>query len=253
MWLRAAATQLSARAIARQLGCAPDTVRAAFRAAEIKPAATNRSRRPAELDDPDWLAMKYRTCSAATIAAELGCAPATVNRALHRHQVVVRDRSAGQQFRSPAPLDDPVWLADRYAAGASTSTIAEELGIPAITVNKALHRHDIALDRPWVRRDTTRLERPPDRQLASVWDEHHTIRAVAQQFSVAHTTAAIWLARADIFVNDIPALSRSQLEAAITDGLPLRQIAARHHVSQHIVTVELIRHDLLEQHRHRPS
>lgn len=253
VWLGTTSAQHSARAIARQLGCGLSTVLAALRRAGIKPAASNRTLRPVLLDDAVWLAERYKTCSAGTIAGELGCAPATVITALRRHDIAVRDHSAAQQSRSPALLRDPVWLAARYAAGAPASTIADELSIPEITVYKALHRHGIELDGPWVRRDTARLERPPDRQLAAVWDEHHTLRAVALHFCVAHTTAAVWLAHAGLFVKDTPALSRTQLERAIADGLGRHQIAARHRVGPHIVTVELIRHGLLDKHRHRPA
>lgn len=252
-WLREAAAGRSQRSIAAELGCSQSAVQAAMRRHGIRSRPSRRASRPVVLDDRDWVVRRYAEASAGTIAAELGCARSTVISALRRHGIEVRDRSTGQLLDSHPRLLDAGWLTARYEQGCSGAMIAAELGVPEPTVYKALHRHRVAVDAAWVRRDTTRLERPSDSELLRSWEEDPRVRAIATRWDVAHTTAAVWLAHAGIFVRDTPALSEQQLRAAIDEGLPLRGIARRHRVGQHTVTIELIRHGLVEQHRHRPA
>jgi hypothetical protein len=53
-------------------------------------------------------------------------------------------------------------------------------------------------------------------------------------------------------VKDTPAISRTDLVAAIDAGRTIRQIAAEHRVTGRTVKVELRRFGLVEAHRRRP-
>jgi len=64
-------------------------------------------------------------------------------------------------------------------------------------------------------------------------------------------TAAIWLAEVGIFVNDTPAISRSDLETAIASQDSIDTIRRRHRVTDRTVVVELHRHGLFADHRRR--
>jgi transposase len=253
-WLDGEAAERSARAIGRDLGVTADTVLRAMRLHNIPvqfATAPHKSRRP-ELDDREWLSAQYEQRTAAQIGASLGVAVSTVIAALERHGIRLLDARAKQRRQMPPELDDPEWLRQRYATAAGAQ-IAAELGVSIATVHNTMHHFDIEADGPWVRRDTTRHQRPSDRQLAKVWDANGTIRSISQAFGVAHTTAAVWLADAGIFVNDVPAISRRDLVTHIAAGDTIAQIAKQHHVTDRTVSIELRRHHLIEAHRHRPT
>ena len=252
-WLAGECESRSASSIARELGVAPDTVLRAMRLHGI-PVRFATSQRPtprAELDDASWLAERHERMTPAAVADELGVAESTVRRALERHGIRLRTRSTGQRFRSPPELNDPAWLAEQYETKPA-SRITRELGVSKEAVHKAMVRHDVEAEGPWVRRDTTRLQQPARAQLEQVWNEAGTIKAVALRFNVSHNTAVIWLADVGIFVKDTPAISRSDLVAAIEAGRTIRQIAAEHRVTGRTVQVELRRFGLVEAHRRRP-
>lgn len=106
---------------------------------------------PARLDDPQWMTDRYASASSETIARDLGVAATTVRRALLRHGIDVRDRSAGQMFRAAPQLHDAGWLRQRYSAGRSGAEIAAELGVSVAAVHHAFDRPGIDCDGAWVR------------------------------------------------------------------------------------------------------
>lgn len=252
VWLSDRLDRVSGRRIASELGVPVAAVQRALRRHGIRPRPSPRDQRPSQLDDAEWLEQQYSEASAETIAAALGCARSTVISALRRHGIQVRDHSTGQRFRTPAALSDRDWLVERYESGATGADIANEVGAPVATVYAAMARHEIRFDGAWVRRDNTRLDRPSDRDLEERWGVHGTVRGVAREYGVAHTTASVWLAHAGIFTRATPAISAAELSSAVTAGMTMRQIARHHRVGQTTVTVELIRHGMLGTHRNRP-
>ena len=253
-WLAGEAATRSARAIARELGVSADAVRRAMRLQNIpvRFATSPRTRTRPELEDREWLRAQYEQRTAVEIGASVGVAASTVIAALERHGIALLDGRAKQRRRMPRELDDPDWLRRRYATVAGAQ-IAAELGVSIATVHNTMRQYGIEADGPWVRRDTTRLQRPSDRQLATVWEANGTIRSISRTFGVAHTTAAVWLADAGIFVNDVPAISRRDLVAHIAAGDTIAQIAKQRHVADRTVMIELRRHHLVEAHRLRPT
>lgn len=212
-------------------------------------AMTDRSK----LNDGEWLADRYASASLGTIARELGVAPETVRRAMRRHGIEVRDRSSGQKFRAAPELHDPDWLREQYAAGQTGAQIAALLGVSLAAVHHAMARHGIETDGSWVRRDTTRLQRPPKRAIERLWNRHGTIKGVARELGAAHTTTAVWLADVGVFLHDVPAISRRDIERHIDAGRTIAEIAAAHRVADRTVMIELRRHGLVDAHRLRPS
>ena len=91
-----------------------------------------------ELGDRSWLSERYvdQGMTAAEIAAELGCHPTVVTRALKRHGIVVA--------RGFKQLSDAEWLRGQYMEdGRSTTAIAQEIGCNPDAVRQALGRHGI--------------------------------------------------------------------------------------------------------------
>lgn len=253
-WLREQCETRSASSIARELGVAPETVLRAMRlhGIPVRHARSHRPRLRPELNDPVWLAERHDRMPPAAIADELGVADSTVRRALETHGIAIRDRSSGQRFRSPPELKDPEWLRAQYATKPA-SLIADQLGVSKAAVHKAMDRHGVDADGPWVRRDTTRLEHPSQSELERAWDQEGSIKGVARRLEVSHTTAAIWLADVGIFVRDSPAITRRDLLAAIEAGHTIREICVDHRVTDRTVQVELRRFGLVREHRHRPT
>jgi DNA-binding CsgD family transcriptional regulator len=251
-WLTEAAATRSSQVIATELGCAPATVQRAMRRLDIAPRPANRDLRPAELDDRAWLADQYEHASAETIAQLLGCAPATVNRALRRQGITIRSRN-DQRHKMPARVYDEAWLRTQYEAGRTPAQIARELGVSTPLVYKSMARLGIELDGPWVRGNSRRLKRPPKRRLEQLWKRHGTIKQVARELDVSVNTAAVWLADVGIFVKEVPVISRSDMERHIAAGRSIREIMRIHHVTDRTVMVELRRHGLVKAHKLRPS
>jgi len=77
------------------------------------------------------------------------------------------------------------------------------------------------------------------------------MKGVAQRGAVPVSTAAIWLARIGIFANELPAISRAELIAAIDRGDSVDAIRRKHRVTDRTVVVELLRHDLHEARKRR--
>lgn len=91
------------------------------------------------LADGDWLREKYASgLTHAQIAAEVGCAASAVTYAMRRHGI--RSRPAARAPTYPE-LHDPKWLEERLAAGATSASIARELGCHYNTAQQAVRRH----------------------------------------------------------------------------------------------------------------
>src|SRR5215207_4211303 len=85
--------------------------------------------------DPQWLRRRYLVDLASTveIAAELGCAAGTVNKALRRPQLPVRSGRSYPRLRSRA------WLRRAYVTDrSSVEEIAAEIGSGPSSAQKAL-------------------------------------------------------------------------------------------------------------------
>jgi DNA-directed RNA polymerase specialized sigma24 family protein len=140
-WMR---EQLRARTmadIARELGCPEGTVRDAARRAGRTPGPRPR-RRPAILDDAEWLRAALVDRSAADVARELGCSSTTVLRAARGHGVA--SPMQGHRPRFPE-LHDPAWLAANINVG-TAADLAGVLGCSVASV-KAARRRLVVLQR----------------------------------------------------------------------------------------------------------
>ena len=133
--------------IAAELGCHPSTVSDALREHGIParygiPTWSGGQPRSPELADGGWLKAEYETGGRTTtaIAAELGCSPSTVARALARHGIPPRPASPPLLPK----LTDGGWLKAEYETGGrTTAAIAAELGCSPTTVAEALREHGI--------------------------------------------------------------------------------------------------------------
>lgn len=236
-----------------RLGVSASTVRRALVRRGIDRLPRNRNRRPttaAVLDDPAWLVEQYRTQTAVSIASEVGVSSRTVYAAMQRHGIERRAEPGTMALTQPRLIDGE-WLTDAVER-ASSSTIAAELGVNAGTVREAYRRVGIKPSQTsqLYARGRARA-RPTEVELRAAWDSEKTLRGVARRLSTTHTTASVWLAEIDVFVDDTPKLSRTELVGAIEQQQSLRDIAAKFGVAVTTVRVELLRHRLLEKHRHR--
>ena len=137
--------------LAAEIGCRPPAVLRALKRAGIERRPGRPPRRYPQLHDRDWLARRYLTDAqpARVLAAEIGCAPSSVRRALRRHQISVRGRPRRPQLR------DVTWLRRRYVDEvASISELAGEVGCTPSAIRKALAAARIGLHPP-TRRATT--------------------------------------------------------------------------------------------------
>lgn len=236
-----------------RLGVSTSTVLRALVHHGIDRLPRNRNRRLATatvLDDPAWLVEQYRTRTAVSIASEVGVSPRTVYAAMQRHGIERRAEPGILALTQPRLIDGE-WLADAVER-ASSSTIAAELGVSAGTVCEAYRRVGIEPSQTSQHYVRGRARaRPTEVELRSAWDSEETLRGVARRLSIAHTTASVWLAEIGVFADDTPKLSRSKLVGAIEQQQSLRDIAAKFGVAVTTVRVELHRHRLFENHRHR--
>ena len=283
-WLR---QQLGARrplaSIAAEVGCSESAVRAAATRhgiAERRRPSDQRQFPP--LHDAAWLHQQYVQAgrSSTQIAAQLGCSPNAVLRALHDHGVPVR--SIRRRFPQ---LHDRAWLRRCYVhEGRRPSAIAKDLGCHRGTVVKALHRSRITLraqvrfrqlrDRAWLRRryviegktlraiatevgcqpstvvqalrrariKPRRRRRPSSSRLRTDWQRYGTINSVAALYEVSPARAELWLAELGIFSPHVRHLPRNELRALVRRAAPTTAIADRFGVSQARVRVEMLRH-----------
>lgn len=105
------------------------------------------------LNDPVWLRAEYleRGCTAADIAAEVGCPHGTVDRALRRHGI----RRPPHRTLAAIPAE---WLREQYVErGRSISDIAGEVRLSSTSVHRALVEAGVAID---ARRSPVELEDP---------------------------------------------------------------------------------------------
>jgi transposase-like protein len=253
-WLAASYAARQATDIADELGVSPSTVYVALHRHGIPvrdPGDSRRRRRPAPLNDADWLRARYERTTTTKIAEELGVNPQMVLAAMRHHGIELRDHSAMQRFRSPAALDDGEWLRRRFS-DVSPPVIADELGVARRTVYLALERHGIDAARsPWLNRGHVRLTPPDETKLRRIWETEETISGVARQLDVSVNTAAVWLADIGVFVKEAPVISQRDLLDAIDKHQSIKDICRQHHVTARTVAVELRRHGLLEAHKKR--
>jgi transposase-like protein len=129
------------KSIARTAGVDPSTVRAALRRHGIENPHAEHYRRPAELDDVEWVRARYfgDRMSIRAIADELGVESNTVARALKRHGVPRR-----RQADRPGGIDAE-WLRKRYVDdGLTMAQIARDAGVSHTTVRRAMTHYGIA-------------------------------------------------------------------------------------------------------------
>ena len=236
--------------LADELGVSHSAVSKRLRAAGVlgrSAAEVAAAARPAGLNDAVWLRARTATSSIKEIASELGVNEQRVLASMRRLSIPTRDRHESTRLRHP-PLHDAVWL-KRLVGESSVAEVAEELGVARASVAKAMKR--LGVTSPHRFDSATRIERPSDELLVELWLAHGTVKAVALVCGVSPTTARVWLAAADCFVSDEPALTDRDLEAAIAAGHSLRIIGRSFRVTASTVLVELHRHGLFWQHRHR--
>jgi transposase len=244
-------SKVSVHDLAARLGVCDHTVSKAFRAHGLAPPSKAQAyalKRPPELNDVDWLRRSYQTGSCRSIALELGVGDAMVRAAMTRLGVRGRSSTEVQAMRRPPLLDDPEALAN-VLSSTKVPELAAQLGVAISTVKEAMKRQGV--QSPWKYDGPTRLTPPPAGELAEAWNDAHTIKAVAQRFGVGVNTAAVWLARVGIFVSEVPAITRTDLMAAIERRESLKVIGRRHHVHSRTVIVELYRQGLFDDHRRR--
>lgn len=239
--------------VAQRADVSTSTVRRALIRYGIARLPRNRNRRPASanvLDDKEWLKDRYQTHSGVEIAAEVGVSSRAVYAAMDRHGLPRRVVSSRLKLHRPQ-LVDSGWLHDAVQRGSSTR-VAAELGVSPGTVTAAYRRAGIdpGTTTKLFARGHTRL-RPDADELRAAWSVEGTYRGVGRRLGVAHSTAAVWLAEIDLFVDDTPRLGRRDMVQAIAQGWPLARIANEHRVSITTVRVDLHRHQLFDVHRVR--
>jgi transposase-like protein len=148
-------------------------VRAALRRFRIK--------RPPEHPELTAAALRRairRGGTVSSIARAAGVQRETVRTAMRRHGVVNPGANRG---RRPVELDDAEWLRARHVDRAMTApAIADELGVAALTVRRALQRHGVPL-RPYV---------PPRADIDPAW--------LRQRFEVDLAPIAVIAAEAGV-------------------------------------------------------
>ena len=239
--------------VAELIAVSASTVRRAMVRHGIDRFPRNWNRRPRTadaLDDRQWLTDRYQTMTGVAIARELSVSPRTVYAAMQRHGISRRVNPGGLALRR-GELADSSWLHDAVESK-SSNAVADVLDVSPGTVTTAYRR--VGIDPTSTVRLYERgrsLPRPSAAALRDLWDAEGTYRGVGDRLGVAHTTAATWLAEADVFSTASPALNRTELLDAIEAGWPLSRIAGEHRVSVTTVKVELHRHRLLDAHRTR--
>jgi AraC-like DNA-binding protein len=151
----------SLASIASDVDCSITAVRIAARHLAVPRRPFAEVRYP-QLHDADWLRQRYERepATAKAIAAELGCTPKSVLRAVRAAGIAT---DPGRPKRRYPQLYNAQWLSRRYVREmATTVEIAAEVGCGVSAVNKALRRAHIAVrgrgtfprlrSRGWLRR-----------------------------------------------------------------------------------------------------
>ena len=178
--------------IARRAGVQRKTVRTAMQRHGIENPHADRGRRPALLDDADWLRRAYvdEQRSMPDIADEVGAAPVTVGRALRRHGI---ERRRGK-------FVDEAWLRQAYTVDVlPIAEISRRAGVSVNTIRR--RRVEFGIDR---RPRTTRsddssivrarrnFDRPggldPDWLRRRYVDERATMAQIGREAGVSTTT-----------------------------------------------------------------
>jgi len=249
-WLVVEYSTKTTATVAAELGVSRDTVCSALRAHNIPARSRSDQRRPTRpvgLYDPDWLRERYQSATGEAIADELGVSKASIYKALARYNIPRRTKFR-RRPESPLQLDDAGWLRQRYRQ-VSGPALAEELGVTGRTLYLALEKHGIEVDQsPWIHHGPARLTPPPATALVQAWEADGTLKGLARRFGVSFNTVAVWLADVGIFIKEVPAISKRDLQAAIAKKWSIDRIMQEHHVTGRTVSVELRRFGLKEAH-----
>ena len=178
----------SIRALAADLGCSRNAVRAALERHAIEIRSRSQLR-PPQLDDREWLRQAYhrQRRSARSIARELNCSDGMVLAALHRLDIPTRPRRP-----RPSPLlADREFLEQRYwGERVSIAGIAKELACSPGAVRSAMLRHGIevrAVGAP-------RIEQLYDRSWLAAARRRRTSAEIARLLDCSEVTVrwALW-------------------------------------------------------------
>jgi DNA-binding CsgD family transcriptional regulator len=227
----------SLSSIAAEVGCSRSAVRAAAIRLRITDRRPYKLVRFWQLHDVTWLRRRYvdDAWTSGQIAAEVGCSPGSVLRALHRAGVALRHWPAADTTL----LHDGVWLHARYVDEAmSTTAIAARLGCSPQTVLKALARAGITARRP-------HRARPSSGRLRADWRLFAWLAAVARLNATSPSVAERWLAEIGVFRPGARRVPKAPLAEGAAAGESVAAIGRRLGVSPHRVQVELMRHRLV--------
>lgn len=213
--------------IAADYGVSHQTVSRAAKRAGIdvpkRPPPTTTGSRRTELNDPDWLASNYTTRTVADIATELDVHIATVYEALRRHGITIRGPADSRRLRRPAQLSDAEWLRDRYEHATSTM-IAEELGINPQMVCAAMHEHGIERrDRSAVQRFRSPAELDDAGWLRERFSEV-SARVIADELGVTGRTVCLALERHGVDVARSPWVNQGYVRLTPPDEAVLLRL-----------------------------
>jgi transposase len=183
------ASGLSTSEIADQLRCSTNVVRRWVRRHALTfPPHSNGRPDPPLLRDIDWLREQHhaRGRSLTNIGVELGHAQSTVARRFREYGIPIRHQ------RTYAQLRDAGWLAEQFAAGKSSRTIAREVGCSEAAVRLSAIGFGVAPRRRPV------PQRPTASDLRHIWAATGVIRDLARRYHTSDATIAAWLDEAGI-------------------------------------------------------
>jgi hypothetical protein len=168
----------------------------------------------AQLGDAAWLRRRYidEDASQQEIAAQLGCSPPAVNRALKRHKIPTRTPQESRKARGTRVprrrfeiLDDKSWLEARYVTeGLSLEAIADQVGCQPSWILNAMDRHGIPRRPSWnPGPDEDRRGKIPELEDRDWLREQFVTRKrksreIAEDLGVAHVTVQSALRRRGI-------------------------------------------------------
>jgi len=155
-------------------------------------------------------------------------------------------------------LDDPAWLAARYAAGATQAEIALEVGCSMMAVSRAMARHKIPVEARHRRRKPLYPQLADPAWLAARYAAGATQEQIAREVGCSQITVSEAMAGHKIAVRPPAALypqldDRDWLAAQTAGGRSQRSIATEVGCSQKAVSQALARHGVRANPAGRPS